>query len=277
MSKIDALVLLADPHCGSPYGVMPPEFRDDHGNGYTANPLQEWYWQCLNDGLRWVKHVLRRREWGLVLNGDLIEGVHHGGKEVVSQQLAMHVGMAVHTFRPWADAAARTWVIEGTECHTQGNESVIGEKLKAMPFKSALNGLSSYAWPELPITVNGCYGIIRHHITTSIRPWTEATGLGSQLNSERIEHTRSGKQPPKWCVYAHRHKYGAFSDGDGAVWTLSPWQGLTRYGRKVVGHARFTKPSILILDFRDIEDEGLPVARRRVYGPEAMEAVDAQA
>ena len=262
--KIDALVFLSDIHAGSKYSPCPVNFEGVNGI-IQPNALQLWYNLCLTNALSWTCNVLAGRRWGLVLNGDLIEGIHHGTAEVVSADVADHKGIAEELLVPWAKSAARTWVVEGTECHTRGHESSVAKALKAEPYRNPSCGTRQGAWPELAIEVNGCYIIVRHHITTSIRPWTEATGLCTQINSERIEHVRSDHRVPRWAVYSHRHKEGMFSDGHAAVYVLPPWQALPRHGRKVVGHSRFPRPGVLILDFADVESDGMPVARRRMY------------
>lgn len=263
--KIDALVFLSDIHAASHYSPLPPEYALKCGSTIRPNALQRWYHDCMVDAKSWAESQLRGRSWGLVVNGDAIEGDHHKTTEIVSNDLDDHVGIAVAILAPWADRADKVWMVEGTECHTKGAESSVGSKIGASAYRNPVTGTKSFVWPELAIEVNGCYGIVRHHITTSIRPWTEATGLCTQINSERIEHVRSDHRVPRWAVYSHRHKEGMFSDGHAAVYVLPPWQALTRHGRKVVGHSRFPRPGVLILDFADVESDGMPVARRRMY------------
>lgn len=276
MKKLDSLVFVADLHCGSKSGLMPRSyFLNDGGNEVRANPLQSWLYDCWLHGIDTLKDWTRGRNAGLVIVGDAIEGVHHRTTEIVSSDKIDHAGIAIECLAPLANLFRKCWMVEGTECHTESAESSIGRAIGAEPYRkpdASKKDFGAYAWPELPLTVQGCYGIARHHISTSMRPWTEASGIGLQMNAEICEAARVGAKIPRWMAYAHRHREGYFSDGDSLAFVCNPWQALTRHGRKVVGSARYIKPGFTMLDFSDMAD-GLPTIRRIKYAPRSEKTI----
>jgi len=271
--KLDGLVFVADLHCGSHFGLMPHTYTMLDGSEHNGNPLQRWLYDCWLHGMVELRELTRGRNIGLVIVGDVIEGKHHGTTEIVSADVGDHVGIAIECLQPLVKLFCKSWIVEGTECHTGGAERDVGRALGCEPYRKpgrfGNKDGGVFSWPELPLEINGCYGIARHHITTSLRPWTEASGIGLQMNAEVLEAARSGGKIPRWMVYAHRHKFGHVSDGDSLAVVCNPWQALTRHGRKVVGSARFLKPGFVFLDFADMGD-GLPTVRRIKYEPRSQ-------
>ena len=267
--KLDSLVIVSDTHCGSHYGIMPPDVRLYGGNVIQPNKVQRWLYDCWQYDYQVMKRWTAGRNCGLIINGDAIEGNHHRTTEIVSVDEGDHLTIAKKLFKPFRKLFKKAWIVEGTECHTKNLESSLGEKLDCERYSA-----TSHAWPELPIEVNGCFGIVRHHITTTSRPHLEASGIGIQMNMEVLEAARSAKRVPKWCAYAHRHKFGYVNDGDTLAIVTNPWQALTRHGRKVVGSARYVKPGMVFLDFADMQD-GLPVVKRTKHEPYHQETIQA--
>lgn len=274
--KIDGLIFVADLHCGSSYGLIPDKFITHEGTQIGGgNILQRWLWDCWQEDVRKMREWTRGRNVGLVILGDAVEGIHHRTTEVVSADSGDHVGIAIEVLRPLRKLSAKAWIVEGTECHTRNAESSIGDALDCEPFRPRKGAdCGVFSWPELPLEVNGCYGIARHHITTTSRPHLEAGGLGIQMNMEVLEASRSGAKRPRWLAYAHRHREGYVCDGDTLAIVCAPWQGLTRHGRKVVGSARYVKPGMAFMDFADLSD-GLPTIRRTRHAPHSQAIVRA--
>lgn len=261
---VDYVVVVADPHCGSAYGLLPPDFQTHEGQHIRPNKFQEWLWACWLDWWQFARaRIGKKSKWAVVLNGDLIEGVHHKTVEVISADSGDHKACAIDVLTPITEWAQDVVVVEGTECHTRNSEHDIARALHARRYDGAGR---QWAWPQVHLNVRGCNGIIRHHITTAVRPYLEASGLGIQLGADRVEACRLRRPPPQFLVSAHRHCYGAFDDGDAVSVVCPPWQGLTRYGRKVAPAAG-TRVGGIILDFRDAGPDEPPQVIRRVYRP----------
>lgn len=229
------VIVVSDIHAGASAAIMPPEFVTLEGQTVRANPLQRWYWDVWRELCdEWVPAVTRGEPFALVVNGDLVEGpTHHRTTEVVSLEWGDHMDLAVEVLKPLSDAAAATFITEGTSCHVENVEHGIARRLKAI----GPNGTPA-AWKRLDLTICGHRCIFQHHISTSARTWTEATALGAALANEQLEAARAGERPPSLLASAHRHRPGMYQTSSGLSLVTGAWQGLTRHGRKVVPSAR---------------------------------------
>lgn len=249
----DVLVLLSDTHCGSRRSVLPPGLCNEDGAEMVPILPQLW----LN--ARWdeaVRFVLDKAggDFGLVLLGDMIEGVHHGGAQVVSSDTAIHCAIAEHMLSPLTEAARKVWMVRGTETHT-GRSAEAG---LALAFGAEKNrDENTYTFDRLNLCINGCRITAAHHFPTSTRIGLYATQLSVQLAEAQTQAARSKHPIPEVVVGAHRHTGGMYTDWRGMCLTLPPWQLLTRFGYKVVPYATPTV-GLVILDWRGLPKGSLP-------------------
>ena len=258
---IRLLFVLADLHCGSTAGLLPPGMTTaEDAQPMVQNKWQEWLWECWDRAMRWRDKISAGSKYGLVLNGDLTEGIHHRSTQVVSGDMADHVSIAKHVIAPIADAAEKVYIVKGTECHTHSAEVAIGEAIGAEMNQDT----KKRAFDRLHLTACGVPCVFRHHIGTSMRMSLEATQLSVILVEEMAEAVKNGEIPPRIVASAHRHKFGFYQNGRSMCIVSAPWQGLTRHGNKVVSQAR-TQPGIYALDWRGITDGELPILHYRTY------------
>lgn len=259
------LVILSDLHCGSTVGLLPPEFDLQDGNRIQHNKYQAWLWQCWMDatGDYFRRHV-GNDPFVLLLNGDLVEGNHHGTTQIVSADVADHVEAAIQCLEPLAKKAAQVHLTLGTECHTHSTEAAIGKKLGA----SKCPDTGKHAHYRIAFRVNGCVCSATHHCSATSRPWLESGEYCRAMHSERTECLRVGWDVPNLLIRAHRHRAGYFTDYAAGLVVTGAWQGLTRHGHKAVPGA-VSQPSIAICDWRGCDEGELPVVRQRLYVPKA--------
>jgi hypothetical protein len=268
--SIRIAVVVSDLHCGSKVALCPPEYEREDGSIYKASPLQQWLWGCWEEAWVWAYDLIGDDEFALIVNGDVTEGNHHGTKEIWAVDDVDHMECAVEVLKPHAARAAKTLVSLGTECHTAGMEHAVARRLGAVPPPGA--NQKGGAWNRIDVDIAGTRCCFRHHITTTSRPYLEASALSIHLGVERLEAVNNGEDPPRVLGCAHRHRYGQFSDGEGLCFVTPPWQMLTRYGHKVVGGAR-TKPGLVLLDWRDVDDGDLPEIHARTFRPPTLERI----
>src|SRR5688572_20265498 len=94
MSKEPKLVLdLNDTHCGSEFGLLPEEVELEDGRviGYGRNRKLKFLWQSWTEMQERFLRLAGNDPFILVLNGDLIEGVHHRSDEVVAAKKSEHL------------------------------------------------------------------------------------------------------------------------------------------------------------------------------------------
>lgn len=260
ISKNKIVMVLSDLHVGSTVGLWPEGFVSNEGNLIGQNKFQEWLWACWSDMCQWSQKVIGNEPFELVLNGDLVDGIHHRTLQVMTPDPGDQVDAVKGILEPLAACAARLHLIKGTECHTRNDEVRIGRALNGT--KDPTTG--QHAWDSLDLKVNGVLYNFMHHISTTARSYLEASAHSIALGN--ITHTRArAKQPvPDIIVRGHRHRHGIWDDGNQMSVITGAWQGLTRYGHKVVPGA-ICQPSAVIFDHRNQELGEPPLVHRRIY------------
>ena len=254
------IVLLSDLHVGSTIGLWPPDFVSNEGNPIGQNKFQEWLWQCWQDAAKWSAKVIGKDAFEIVLNGDLVEGIHHRSLQVMTPDVGDQSEAVKQVLEPLAAKAARLHIVKGTECHTRNDEIRIGNYLKA----SKCQATGQRAHDTLDLECNGVLYNFAHHISTTARSYLEASAHSITLGNISHTRARSGKQVPQIICRGHRHRHGIWDDGNQMSVITGAWQGLTRHGYKVVPDA-VPQPSIVIFDHRNTERGDQPIVHRRVY------------
>lgn len=254
------LVCLSDLHCGSSRALMPPGFRDTEDQGHEPNRFQDWLWGWWWDFHEWIERVAGDSPYSLLLNGDLIEGVHHGTTQLVTNDPADHAKIALEVLAPLSERAERVYMVIGTEVHTKTTEHSIAQRLGCVPSPLTRQPCHEKLW----LRQNGVLIAVSHHIGTTGRQALEATQLSIQLTEDQAQAARIGDPIPQMIVRSHRHVYGYYTDGDGSALVLPSWQFLTRHGHKVVPAAR-QRFGGAILDWRNVGANSLPEVRERLY------------
>jgi hypothetical protein len=262
------LVILSDIHAGSSKAVLPPGFVTVEGNEVKQNALQAWQWQCWLRMQDFVAARVGADQFGLVLNGDLVEGIHHGTKEIISSEVGDHATAAIQLLEPIAARAARVFVVRGTEAHVNNHEHTIAKKLGGV-----LNPeLGIHAFDRLTLEVAGVRCVFRHHIGTTMRRGLAGSQLSLQLAEEQVEAANNGEPIPRVLACAHRHKGGVYKDDNGMCVITPAWQALTRFAHKVVSPAR-CKPGVIILDWRNCNEGDLPQVHEKYYAAPAPSVI----
>ena len=261
-SKSRIIVLLSDLHIGSVVGLWPSDFVSTEGVPIGQNAFQKWLWACWEDCHELIAKTVGDEPYELVINGDLVEGIHHRTTQVMSADIGDQSSAVIQILEPVTSKAAGVHIIKGTECHTRNDEIRLGKVLGAS--KNPENGQN--AWDNLDIEINGTLINFAHHISATSRPYLEAGAHSIALGV--ITHTRSrvGKRVPSVICRAHRHRHGIWTDGNQASLITGAWQGLTRHGYKVVPDA-ISEPSCIILDTRTTDKGDLPLFHQRKYIP----------
>jgi len=253
------MVVLSDTHVGSTVALWPEGFVTATGNLISPNDLQRWYLRCFLDFQHeWLPKVVGKDPFALIVNGDMVDGIHHRSKQIMTHDIGDQLSAVIDLFGPLVGKADKLFLTLGTECHTQQTEAYIGKELGAET--DPATGL--HAFDALRVEKWGKLFSIQHHIGTTTRKWTEATAPVASFHNERLEALDAGHRPPDYIVRAHRHTRGDY----GRAITTGPWQALTRYAHKVVPGA-VSRPSVVCFSAPDFEGDNVRV-RERVYSPE---------
>ena len=255
--KPEVVLVISDTHCGSDVGLLPEEVYLDDGQkiGYGKNKWQEWLWKSFQETQKTLLAKIGSDPFILVVNGDLIEGIHHRSDEVVAAKIMEHLTIAKVALGPLIEKAHTSYFVRGTECHVRDLETVVAKEFGA-----------GKAHDFIQFDVNGVMVDARHHMPTTTRLHLESTALGVIAANNRSNAVRAGHKPARVFLRGHRHLAGTYSDGECLAACTGAWQGLTRFGKKVVTDA-IPRPSMLLLDWRGLPKGHLPSVTHTVCNP----------
>lgn len=248
-------LVISDTHCGSDYGLLPEHVIMDDRRvlGHGSNQFLKWMWSRFEDMTQRFNDVRGTDPYILTLGGDLIEGIHHGSKEVVAAKFEEHLAIAKAALRPLVAGACKVVTVRGTECHTHDFERIFCKDMRIDPpgdFKQ--------------YHVHGCLVDVRHHMPVTSRVHLESGALSIVMANARANMLRNSHPIPRVFLRGHRHCVGDYCDGESMIAVNGAWQGLTRHGSKVVPDA-ITRPSAYLLDWRHSPKGDLPAIHRFVY------------
>lgn len=247
MSDTRNVIIVSDTHCGCQMGLVPDTGAAlDGGGRYEPSGLQHklWdLWQRFQN--EWIPRVTRGDPFLLVVNGDALDGNHHGATTQISHNLADQANIAYACLRPLVDRAAAYYHVRGTEAHvgpSGAEEERLAQRLGAVP-----DAQGNCARWELWIELHGHLLNFSHHIGTTGSSAYEATAIGKEMVEAFVESGRWGKRAPQVIVRSHRHRYGKFEQyGDkGLQISLATpaWQLKTPYVHRLA-LGRLSQPQI---------------------------------
>jgi len=171
----------------------------------------------------------------IVINGDAIEGNHHGSIQIISPNPKHHVEIFVElitTFLHKIGFSVKNGdefdIVSGTESHTGWMEYEIANQLSEW---------GARYHDELKVNVNGKYLWWVHQGARPGRGANEGNALRNWGRDLYFDCLKYGKQPPHMVTMSHFHKntYEAFNDSyrhTMHLQVLPSWQGKTRFGYK---------------------------------------------
>lgn len=262
-SEPKVLVMVSDLHVGAVSGLLPPDFVTFEGNEVKQNAYQKWLWSCWEDCWSWSSKIIGKDPWGCAINGDAIDGNHHGTREIISPDTADHIDAVFGVLTDKLMSARKVYLTEGTNVHVNNSEHGIAAGLRGRGVKIVSPGRKS-AWPELDLRIHGCPIAIDHHVSATTRSYLESGAYSATLADMRNRRGRTGWPIPKLVVRSHRHQYGMWSDGYGTMVVLPPWQGGSRFVRRVVPGA-VPQCGMVIADWRNVPFGDLPTIHTRIH------------
>ena len=229
--------------------LCPPSgARLDSGSLYVPKGPQASLWPVWEEFWRWVEQVTEGQPYDLVVNGDALDGVHHGATTQISHNLADQERLACDILRERVAKAARFFHIRGTEAHvgkSAESEERVAHELGAIP-----NEEGQHARYDLWLRLGGPKGPLvhfLHHIGTTGSSAYEATAVHKELVESFVEAGRWGDEPPRCIVRSHRHRalrvHIPVADGEALAVVTPAWQMKTAFAWKIPG-ARLSQPQI---------------------------------
>lgn len=243
------VVVISDLHSGCQMSLCPPTgARLDSGSLYTPKGAQAALWPVWLDFWAWVEQVLGGEPFDLVMNGDALDGVHHGSTTQISHNLTDQESLAVEILAPVVAKAARYFHIRGTEAHvgqSGASEERIAASLGAVPNEDGQRARYDL-WMRLGAK-DGPLVHFLHHIGSTGSSAYEATAVHKELVESFVEAGRWGDEPPAAIVRSHRHRairiHIPVDEGEALAVVTPAWQLKTPFAWKIPG-ARLSQPQI---------------------------------
>ncbi len=210
-----SIVIISDLHCGSIYGLTPPEYFKT----YRSSIQRE----------AWDAYISMARRWGapdvLVVNGDAIEGTQsrQGGAELITSDRNVQSDMAVDCIRRWhADEILMTY---GSKYHV-GEQAEDFEYNIAQRVKATIEG-------RLFFMLGGMTFDVRHKVGSSSIPHGRATALIREMMWDLMKAAEDTGPKVSVVVRSHVH-YHIWIEQPGRVMFTTPALQLSRgrYGAR---------------------------------------------
>ena len=240
MQGIKNLICLSDLHSGCQLGLCPPNgIRLDEGGTYLPSVIQQKiyaYWREFWD--EWIPRVTKGEPYGIAINGDAMDGIHHGATHQISHNLQDQEDIAYELLAPEVERAeGRLYMIRGTEAHV--GKSGVQEESLACRLGAIPNELGQRARYELWKQVGPGLVHIMHHIGVTGSQAYEATAVHKELVEAFTESGRWNNRPPDIVVRSHRHRlihtHVPTSRGEAIAIVTPGWQAKTPFAWKVAG------------------------------------------
>ena len=237
MSAINNLVVVSDLHCGCRMGLCTADIPLDGGGFYTQSVIQKasslWWDEFWND---WVPEATRGEPFAVVVNGDAVEGTHHGSKTPISHNHADQQRAAEIALQPVVAACGgRFYMVRGTEAHvgqSSENEERLGQALGAV--RNEKGAATSYS---LRLRVGPALVHLAHHIGGSSKIGTAASAITAEYEQMLANSARWGWEPPDVIVRSHIHsniEVKMPTARQFGMCLITPaWQAMTPFGRKI--------------------------------------------
>lgn len=247
--KTGCAIVVSDLHCGCQFGLCPPNITLDGGGKYQQSAMQKvtWDWWSKHFWSEWVPEVTEHKPFTLVINGDLMDGVHHNSVSQISHNHADQFKIAERAIKTVLDKqpVKSLYIVRGTEVHA-GQSSENEERLATI-LGAKSNTFGRYTRDELWLEVGNGLAHFLHHIGTSGSNAYEATALCKEYAEACTEAARWGYRLPDWVIRSHRHRHIEVrvptKNGRGTAITTPGWQLKTPFTFKIAG-ARQTQPQM---------------------------------
>lgn len=268
---VDVLVVEQDFHGGSNIAICHPDGIElDDGGYYTPSRAQTWLWDRREMLLRDVRRIIDREKPDRVvyaLNGDMVDGNHHGTPQIVSPLESMHVRIAHKVITRGME------LVQPCEVHmTRGTQAHVGKAATLEEGLARVLREEGYPMVEDPDTgqvtsyhrrymLGGLLIDQRHHGRMGQRAHTRGPYMRWYAQDIELEHRLDGERPPDLALRAHNHTYGdSFRDHRWITRVVAGpcWQLATEYSHR---RAYESLPSIglYVVVIRDGRDEVIPL------------------
>ena len=243
MKPRDELIInLGDTHNGGLTALFPNysmQFKYDDKNvlSYSPTPYQAAMYEHFISGAVKAKEMGKGKKLRVILNGDAIDGNHHGTIQIISPNQKHQSQIHIEVMENFLDACGfsvkngdELHYVSGTESHTRWDEYGIREHFDA---------IGAQYHDELKLEVNSLRLWWVHEGPKPGKGANEGNAVRNFARDVYWDCLKSVPQitPPHLITASHYHKntYDVFADSYRHtihIQVLPSYQGKTRYGQK---------------------------------------------
>jgi len=296
MKSKDAVVaVISDIHAGSTTAVCPLRWQLFDGGTYHASPAQRIIHRQWRRSGTVVSNLLNeykeRKRLILILNGEPIDGDHHGTTQLITKNKTEQIDMSIALLDEWLQIVDyqpkhgdSIYLVRGTSAHERGEHiNQIGRDIDGViPYrkdKSPLIKDGRYYHLKLRRKVNGVLFDIAHHgFTRGSRSYTKSNTIRLRLISmyfaclnddlpipKYVIRLRlismyfaclNDDLPiPKYVIRSHKHYYthATYEDKKQDMWgCITPsWQIKTHYGNQAAANDPLNTIGMIYFDVNE--------------------------
>jgi len=268
LKHIRNLVVVSDIHAGCKLGLCPPgPIPLIDGGTYTASAFQKKVWTWWDEFWgEWVPRVTKGEPYAVAINGECVDGVHHGSTTPISHNKQDQKNIAAIILRPIVERSLcdGLYVLSGTPVHS--GESGCDDEGVARELGAIEDDAGRYARYELWKRVGKALVHISHHIGSTGSSSYESTAVHKEMVEAFVEAGRWHDEPPDFIVRSHRHRHFETKitthKGMASSIVTPGWQGKTPFVYKLPG-GRQARPQFGGICIRQGDEDSF--VRERVW------------
>lgn len=260
MNRDVIIANLSDTHSGGLTALFPDypmSFVYDNKNVLNYSPSLEQkeiynHWLKCADTL---KEMSKKKRKIIVMNGDAIEGNHHGTIQLVTPRPDHQMQIFNELFETFLTRSGYSikngdelYIGQGTETHTSWMEHDI---------KEYFNPYNAQYFDELKLNINGKNLWWAHHGAQPGKGTNEGNALRNYARDTYWDCIKQHETPPDMMTFSHFHKasydsYNNSYDHTLHIQVLPSWQMKTRHGYKVASMQR----NDIGMQFTEVRSDG---------------------
>lgn len=204
-----AIIAVSDLHVGSTMGLCPAKVNLIGTGTYEPNKYQKTLLKFWNHF--WTVWVPTQVEGAdkvfIVINGDIVDGIHHNTVEIISNSWAVQEYAAIDLLTKTIGGVPNNgiFVVKGTEIHVGPSGS--SEEKIARAIGAEVNDLGESSSWQWNLDLDGVVFNFAHHISAANASAYETSAPMRELISGMVEAEQWNQPMPNVMVRSHRHRF----------------------------------------------------------------------
>ena len=263
--KDTVVALISDMQVGSSVALCPLKWNLMDGGTHRASPGQKIIHKQWVRSAAKVKQSLTefrtRKRLVLILNGEPIDGDHHGTPQLITGRRQEQIDMSISLLDEWLGIAEYNpirgdciYLVRGTSAHERGEHiEQIGRDIDGViPYRRDTSPLlkdGRYHYQKLRRRVNGVLFDITHHgFRRGSRAWTRENSIRYTLKSMYYDALENKQPIPSYVIRSHNHVYtfDTFKDMWGCITPC--WHLKTHFGNQVAANENMNTIGMIYFD-----------------------------